>query len=292
LELRKPEEAARLLEMAQASGERAGEDAVREAQHLEIVAVAADERDAYAEEAARCGEAAALYHRASRPISEAAVLGRKGWALSKAGRFDEGAHVCADALGLIEKTLGGAHPIAIQSLNCLANIAEERDHPDEAVAWLKRALSITEATYHGSGPRVVSAWGNLGEALNDRGDYEEALAAFGKSERAAQGAQLDPRDLVCIQMGTGLALYELGRAQESISLLEAGHQWLSKSSTDKDALARSTFALARALFTTGRDRARALRFGHEAAAFAAGRPPSPYTTRLRDQISAWLRAHE
>jgi hypothetical protein len=291
-ELRQPDEAARLLEIAAASGERAGKDALRDAGHLTIVAALLDQHADYVGEAARCGDAAALYHSAAQPISEAAVLSRKGWALSKVGRLEEGAQVCTDALSLMESSLGRTHPFTIQSLNCLATIAKERNHMDEAVAWLGRALAITEATYNGSGPRVVSAYGNMGEALIYNGDYAAALVAFKKSERAAAGSQIDPRDLVCIQLGRGTALLELGRARESVPLIEAAHQWLTKSSTENDPLARSAFALARALWQAGRDRARAQRLGHEAEAFAAGRPPSPYTSKLREQIAGWLRDHQ
>jgi tetratricopeptide (TPR) repeat protein len=291
-QLRQPEEAARLLEVAAASSERGGGDFARDAQHLEIVAAMADERSDYLTEAARCGDAAVLHHRASRPISEAAVLGRRGWALSKAGQLEEGARVCTDALGLIERTLGRAHPFAIQSLNCLANIAEERNHKDEAVAWLQRALSITEATYDGKGPRMVTAFINVGEALIDRGDPEGALSAFKKAEGAAAGTPLDPRTLTSVQLGTGAALLGLGRARESVPLLEAGQAWLIKNTNESDPRARSAFTLARALYAANQDRARALRLAHEAAGFAASRPPSPYTSALREEIAAWLHEHD
>jgi hypothetical protein len=288
VELGQLDDADRLLDYAAATSERAGKDAPREAQHLEVIAAAADERYAYVEEAAHYGEAAALYQRAGHVIAEAQALSHQGWSLSKAGQLDEAERVCSAARRLIESTLGRDHPFVLGSLNCLANSAAERNHADEALASLRRALAITEATYDHQGPRTVTAYNNMGEALVDSGDYAGALEAFAEAQRAAAGAQIDPRALVCIQLGTGSALLGLNRAGEALPRLEAAHEWLAKSGRDKDALARAAFALARALVAGGQNRERALRLGNEAAAAAAVRPPSPYTRALRDKIDDWL----
>ncbi len=76
-------------------------------------------------------------------------------------------------LDALSQTYGEHHPEVAGALNDFALALEPRD-PERAIAYLERALRITEAHYGEQTPRTTRALLNLGSVLRDAGRLKEA----------------------------------------------------------------------------------------------------------------------
>ncbi|MFY0582600.1 tetratricopeptide repeat protein [Cystobacter fuscus] len=134
-------------------------------------------------------------------------------------------------------------------------------------------------------PDTAQPCTTLGRVLVDQGRPGEALTLFSRALRLRERA-LGPQhpDLAAPLTGQGEALLKLGRAPEALVPLERALVLRSTHTVPPEALAETRFALARALWDTHTDSARAILLAREAEHTLE----RSGTEALRAQVQAWL----
>jgi tetratricopeptide (TPR) repeat protein len=188
-----------------------------------------------------------------------------------------------DVLARRIATLGPDHTYVADTNNDLGNLARNGGDFAAATGYYERALAIYEKALGPDHPRVSVALSNLGEVALLRERFDDALRVCTRA-RTIDEARLGPDhpdlayDLTCL----GEARLGLGDARGALPLLE--HAVEIDRPAPPDDRAHAAFALARALWATGGDRARA-------RALATAAAPDAQPASRRAAIERWLAAH-
>jgi tetratricopeptide (TPR) repeat protein len=179
--------------------------------------------------------------------------------------------------------LGPEHGHVADTLNDLGNLARDGGDLAAATGYYERALALYQKGLGPDHPRVSVALSNLGEVALLRKQFNDALRVCSRArmiDTARLGASHPDLayDLACL----GEATLGLGDARGAVALLERAVDLDRMSSFDDRA--RAEFALARALWAAGGDRARA-------RALAAGAAPAIRPPAQRAVIERWLATH-
>jgi len=221
----------------------------------------------YDEARGRVESALALYERALGPEHPrvANTLTNLGNVLEAQGNYDEAVRAYERALAIFEKKLGADHPRVAEALNNLGNVLDAQGKRDEARSSYEHALAVFEKAYGPEHPRVGAALHNVGAIFVERGEYavartylERALAIFEK--------KLGPEHPLAAYPLTSLSdvYLELGRLDQATVFAERAVRIREAKPGDAADLAESRLALAEALWTTRRDRPRALALAKQA----------------------------
>jgi serine/threonine protein kinase/tetratricopeptide (TPR) repeat protein len=215
------------------------------------------------------------------------TLNNIGVVLDGFGQHEEAAASLFQALQIKERVLGKDHPDVSYTLGNLADILRALGRPLEALELANRGVEIIGRTSGWEHPDMVLQLVNRAEILNQLGRYEDARR---DAERAAaiqeRETGRDVSKLVAALEPLGdaeLGLHAPARAARTLArALELAEE------NDVDAeLPRLRFALARALWDSGHDRARALQL---ARLTATADHHSPADAQLRRRATAWLGA--
>ncbi len=181
--------------------------------------------------------------------------------------------------------LGEGHHAVADTLNDLANVAQDLGELDVATELDTRALHIYEHAMGATNPRVSVALSNLGDIALLREHWSDALDACTRAlaiDEPKLGAQHPDLayDLACIgraRLGRGDAVHAVTELERALHLREGAD-------IDPADRAITQYALARALWSSAGDRTRARTLA-TAAAKGAGSPST------RDEITRWLASH-
>jgi tetratricopeptide (TPR) repeat protein len=210
-----------------------------------------------------------------------------GW--ERAGRLEAAEAEFRRAVTLRQGALGPEHPDMATSINALSECLARRGRYAEAIETAQRARAVYDRAYGPGSAIAAIVLSNSAESLSALGRQTEALATFRKALGEAEAA-VGP-DHVWLGyplVGTGLALLALGRPAEAIAPIERSIFIRDRAEPRFDLRAESRFALARALWDGGGDRARA-RLAAETARAEYAKSPNA-DAQLRE-IDAWLGAH-
>jgi tetratricopeptide (TPR) repeat protein len=200
------------------------------------------------------------------------------------GRLAEGIAAFSTAAALKERARGRDHVDVAISLNALSVLLVEAGDLPRALATSERALAIATAAFGEGSPGLGEYLNNHGEVLNAAGRPAEALALFRRAmeawEALGPGNQFQGHPLT----GIGQALLREGKAAEAIAPLERALELRVSTNETHLRLGETRFALAKALWDGGGDRARA-----RALALAA-RADQPRPER-RAEVDRWLDLH-
>jgi serine/threonine-protein kinase len=174
------------------------------------------------------------------------------------------------ALAIWEVALPPNHPLIATCLNNLGSVSSAMHDTKAAADYYQRALVMLEASFGAEHPAVGSVLGNLGENDVDRGEFDSAL------ERCARALAImeavlgsDNADLAYSLTCIGRAHSGKGAARKARPPLERALALREASPGDALELATTRFALARALWSGGGNRGRAVELARKAqAAFA------------------------
>ena len=204
------------------------------------------------------------------------------------GRFDDARAHYARSLAVDDASLGPDDYNRAYTLAGLASLELETNQLDVAKAHIDRALALRTAELGDQHEDVAESIAQRGDwARAARGcaaalpDYRQALAIT----EGATGA--DSLETANMASRLGECLLDLGKAGEALPLLERAAAIAAKAGGHAQGHADTDYFLARALVTTGGDRARAITLAESArAAYVAGRRPDK--ARM---VEAWLRAN-
>jgi tetratricopeptide (TPR) repeat protein len=193
------------------------------------------------------------------------------------------------ALALKEKALGRNHPDVGISEGNMAVVLEDLNRNQEALVHVERSIAILTQGLGADHPDLATQVSNRGEILNGLGRYREARESF---ERARivweRELGLDHRNLGYALTGIGESFLAEGDASSALAPLERALTIREQHETEPSRLAETRFALARALWDTNRDRARARTLAQRAK---DGYAQTSIASKLAD-VDGWLHGHD
>ena len=211
-----------------------------------------------------------------------------GTSLDALGRPAEALVPLRQGVDVVERTLPPRHPFRAVALDALGAALAHHGQRDEALPALWRAVEAAERARGPEHPDVAVPCVTLGEVLLDMGRPREAGEYFDRALLVREQAwgPLHP-ELAAPLTGQGEVLLALGRAAEALVPLERALALRASESVASEAWAQTRFALARALWESRQDEARARRLAQE----AEGALGHPGAEALRERIQTWRQAH-
>jgi eukaryotic-like serine/threonine-protein kinase len=195
----------------------------------------------------------------------------------------------ARAVALKTAAEGAEHADVALSLMSYGNVLHEQGDDEGGLSVLARAETIFERAYGPSNRFVAMALNNEGEILNALSRAREALAKFEKAI-AILSRDVAPKTYWTAYplTGKGRSLLALGHPGEAVAPLSAALEVRDRGETLPLPRGETRFALARALWESGGDRARARALASSARdeyrrATSAGKNVA--------EIDAWLATH-
>jgi eukaryotic-like serine/threonine-protein kinase len=210
----------------------------------------------------------------------------RGTLLAWQGRHREALTEYQHALDLKETGLGSDHTDSCRTLWSLAEALRQLNRPQEALAALDRARDIWVRRYGSALREPLDAHINRGETLVALHRLQEAEEEFHEVFNSLQKAS-PVGDLLWAYplSGLGTVALESGRLRSAIMFLEQTLRLRSRSWVPAGELAETEYALARALWQAGHDRARAVRLAERALADYRSLPESDTEVAT---ITTWL----
>ena len=204
------------------------------------------------------------------------------------GDFEGASVLCERAVRLQEQSLGNEHPDVAISLGNLAYTLTYAGHPTEAVAAANRAVEIFLKYNAPDSYGLGSIYSNQGAALNALGRYAEAEQAF------TNAVQILSKNAGALHPETAHALHGLGEIRlargvpaAAVQMFERALRIRQQPQSDPVLAADTEFGLARALWDSGGDRAKARGLATMAlAVYKDGR-----RTDREHAVETWLGRH-
>jgi tetratricopeptide (TPR) repeat protein/predicted Ser/Thr protein kinase len=202
------------------------------------------------------------------------------------GRNDESLREVRLALALKQQALGDDHiDVALAKMNVGVALHDCGRNAD-AVPVLNEAIASFRKLGGEDSARLALALADLGEVLTELGRYPEARAPIERSLGIWRSADAN-------SFYVGYGLFKLGELQLAEGNARAARATLEQSlplmQIDAHLNAEVQFALARALWASPRDRARALTLARQSMSALGG---DALTKTVRGRIETWLRAHD
>jgi len=220
------------------------------------------------------------------------MLNNIGAALDANGDREGAAAEMSSALRIKERILGKDHPDVAFTLANLADTLNGIGRSKEALELSNRGVEIVTRTFGSSHARLLEQLANRAEILNSLGRHEEAHR---DAERAVAIASESGReaDLTYALAPLAEAEMALGHPGRAVAPLDQALR-LAESADTVAQLPRLRFALARALWDSGRDRRRAralaIIVAQEGAAPGAKKVPAG-SEAVKERAAVWLTTH-
>jgi eukaryotic-like serine/threonine-protein kinase len=205
------------------------------------------------------------------------------------GRYPEAVAAYQRARQLAEASLRPDDPDVGRPLGNLALALSAAGRPAEALGYNERAVAILRRALGAGHPEVVMHMSNRGEILNALGRYAEARELF-SSALASWAKELPAGHPHFADSLTGMGQSYLGEGtpEKALAPLEQALAIREKNGAEPTEIAETRFLLARALWDSGQDHARALTLARAARDAYGDRP------WWRDKVAAidrWLATH-
>jgi eukaryotic-like serine/threonine-protein kinase len=204
------------------------------------------------------------------------------------GEWEASLGMQQQGLVLKEKALGPDHPDVGISEGNLSVVLTALGRNQEALEHVDRSIEILENGLGAGHPDLATQLNNRGEILNALGRSRDARASFEKARIIwERELGLNNRNLAYALTGIGVSYLSDGDAASAIVPLERAFKIREAQETDPSRRAETRFALARALWESGRDRARAHTLALEARASYA---KAEIKVKLAE-VDSWLQVH-
>jgi serine/threonine protein kinase/tetratricopeptide (TPR) repeat protein len=217
------------------------------------------------------------------------LLNDLGTVYSAEGKKDNAASAFQESVRLKEKALGVDHPdVGVSEGNLAITLAETGNYKG-ALDHVERAVDMMERGLGAAHPDVALQLENRGEILNGIGRPYEARKSF-EAARNIWERELGPesRSLASALTGIGISQIAEGDASSAVVSLERALRIREITERDQTKKAETDFNLARALWESNKDRARA-------RALAARAKQEYVQAALKPkviEVDQWLRARD
>ncbi len=221
------------------------------------------------------------------------MLNNIGVVLDANGDYEGAADALAKSLRFKERILGKDHPDVAFTLANYADTLNSLGRSKEALELSNRGVEILSSTFGASHPRLVAQLTNRAETFNHLGRHEEARRDAERAVAIQRGEAGPELNLICALAPLGEAEMGLGHPAKAIAPLREALRIAEEAGVTTE-LARIRFALARALWDSGREHRLARTLAIVAAAAPADEKDvaaSASTEPIRREATAWLAAH-
>jgi eukaryotic-like serine/threonine-protein kinase len=204
--------------------------------------------------------------------------------------YEGAADALAKSLRLKERILGKDHPDVAFTLANYADTLNSMGRPKEALELSNRGVEILGRTFGASHPRLVNQLTTRAEIFNNLGRHEDARRDAERAvvlQRSEAGPELN---LICALAPLGEAEMGLGHPGKAIAPLREALR-IAEDAGLSNELARLRFALARALWDSGREHRLARTLAIVAAAAPGNEKDRAAGDPIRREATAWLAAH-
>jgi tetratricopeptide (TPR) repeat protein len=209
---------------------------------------------------------------------------KRGYLTQAALHFRRAIAVAEEFLGPISSFAGAAQYNLSDALRRLGRYEEAREACERAVHIL-----VDQHAVGPDHPVIGAAWDCLGFVSYDAHRYDEAIVRFGRAVAISERASPDMPEHALALAHLSEAYLAKGRARDALPLLTRAVAVMESHQVVLGDRAELRFALARALWTTGSDRKRALTLAADArddfAAVGAGRKDD------LERLDEWLAGH-
>jgi tetratricopeptide (TPR) repeat protein/predicted Ser/Thr protein kinase len=161
------------------------------------------------------------------------------------------------ALAIDEKFLGPNHPAVALPLSNLGSLSQAMGMYDDATKYHLRALKILEEVQGTETTDVGLVLYSLAVSANGRENYKGALPYYERALKIFEKAAPDHPMVGLALVGLADCHEEVGEAAQAVGEGERGLALVLKGSSDPVQLALARYALAKALWSSNRDRPRA-----------------------------------
>jgi eukaryotic-like serine/threonine-protein kinase len=217
-------------------------------------------------------------------------LNNVGNALATERKLAEAVPYYERARDILREKLGADHPNVAKLTFNMAELAKHTKDMRRAEVEYRAAAAAFEQAFGHEHPDVGRALNNLASVQYDVGNYGDALRNYSESLRVCEATLgVDHVHLGYPLTGIGLVQLADGRPHEAIAPLERSLALRDKDDIDPMDRADTQFALARALWDGGGDRARARELAIDAIANYGRAEPGYPTARV--DAADWLEAH-
>jgi serine/threonine protein kinase/tetratricopeptide (TPR) repeat protein len=213
----------------------------------------------------------------------------RGIVRSLQGRPEESLEDQYLALRAKEKVLQPDHPdIAVTVCNIAIRL-DDAGRLDEAIELGRRAVEIGEAGFGGDHPRTALFLANYSELLAHSGRGADSALAAARALDIVE-RQVNPDSVLVFVALTSLGIARLmeGKNTEALAALERADRLADSVAPSSAYRAQVRFALGRALWESGRDRAKALALAATARQDYEAAATSVVVRQELGQIAAWL----
>jgi tetratricopeptide (TPR) repeat protein len=201
---------------------------------------------------------AVLRRLGGRELQQAWLLNNRGAVYDQQGLREEALRMHEESLQLKIRARGSDHPDVGISDGNIAIALQGLGRSQEALTHVDRSIEVLSHGLGADHPDVGTQLSNRGEILNALGRAREARQSF---ERARviweRELGLESRNLGYALTGIGLSYLAERDAASAVAPLEKAWKIREQKETDASTRAETAFALARALWESGRDKQRA-----------------------------------
>ncbi|HMF39481.1 MAG TPA: serine/threonine-protein kinase [Polyangia bacterium] len=221
-------------------------------------------------------------------LLQAWLLNDLGVVLVQEGSAEAAMPLFERSLALKERALGPRHPDVGVAEVGLAFALNNLGRNEEALSHSKRAAAILEEGLGAAHPDLALCLSNSGEMLNALGRYDEARKSFARAYGIWEGELgSDNVNLGFALTGIGVGYIAEGKSSEAVAPLERAYRLREQHEPESSRFAETSFALARALWESTHDRARARGLAERAR---DGYAKLSEKKRLAE-VNDWLRDH-
>ncbi len=217
----------------------------------------------------------------------AASLNNLGIVLTYEKRYEEAIAAYEEAYRILEAAFGPGHGDVAMLHNNLGHIHEVRKDYDTALEHHQRALELRREHLGERHPDVATSLFNVGVVHGDTGRWQEALQLYDEALSIYAEAYGEDHPAAAYPLtAAGNCHLALGDPAAAVAPLREAQRLRVTAGTDPVMLADTRFALARALWSSGVDRAGAVAAAGQARADLAGQEELHPETVAR--VEAWL----
>ncbi len=221
-------------------------------------------------------------------LQQAWLLNNLGCVYDLQGDREGSLRAQQQGLALKERALGRDDPDVGISEGNLAVALEALGRNQEALEHVDRSIAILQNGLGAGHPDLATQLNNRGEILNALGRSRDARASFEKARIIwERELGLDNRNLAYALTGIGVSYLTEGDSLSALVPLERAFKIREAQETDPSRRAETRFALARALWESGRDRGRARALAEDARESYA---KAEVKTKL-GEVDTWLHVH-
>ena len=221
-------------------------------------------------------------------LLQAWLLNNLGGLFEIRGESEAALRMQQEGLALKERALGRDHPDVGISEGNLAVVLTALGRNQEALEHVDRSIEILENGLGAGHPDLATQLNNRGEILNALGRSRDARTSFEKARIVwERELGLDNPNLAYALTGIGTSYLSEGDAANAIVPLERAFKIRETNETDPSRRAETRFALARALWESGRDHLRARSLAEQARGSYA---EAALKTNVAE-VDSWLHLH-